>query len=187
MEENSMPPEPPKPEPGEFVVAEPEEKKEKHHKKLSKKARLAIIIGGVIGGLAMIGILLYFLVFRKEAPVVVLTDRDILVSHAWEKEEAPTVIWTFRADGTGELTTNKSNYYDMNWYFEQEEDKQILKINTAWLYELNDSFEFALDRENNSFTVKNLADEGESVFVPLGTAEQKAAESSDTELEKTEE
>ena len=182
-------PEPVAPEPGEFVVAEPkkEEKEKKKHKKLGKKARLAIIIGSVVGSLAIIGVLLYFLVFRKVEPVVVLSDRDILVSHAWEKKDAPTVIWTFHADGTGELTTNKSNYYDTKWSLEQEDDKQVLKIDTAWLYELNDSFEFALDRENDSFSEKNLADETESVFVSLGTAEQKAAEQPDTELEKTEE
>ena len=178
----------PEPEPDEFVVTGPKkEKKEKKHRKLSKKARLVIIIGSIVGGLAIIGVLLYFLVFRKVEPVVVLSDRDILVSHAWEKKDTSTVIWTFRADGTGELTTNKSNYYDTKWRLEQEDDKQILKIDTAWLYELNDSFEFVLDRENDSFSVKNLAEETESVFVPLGTAEQKAAEQSDAELEKTEE
>lgn len=175
------------PEAGEPVKKK--ELKEKKHRKLGKKAKFAIIISSAVVGLAAVGVLLYFLVLRKEEPEVVLTDRDILVSHAWEKQEAPTVIWTFRADGTGEITTNKSNYYDMTWYFEQDGETQTLKINTAWLYELNDSFTFALDRENNSFTVKNLADEGESVFVPLGTAEQQAAEQSEEqtdELEKTE-
>lgn len=176
---------------GPEAVAPPkkQEEKEKKHKKLGKKARLAIIIGSVVVGLAVVGALLYFLVFRKEEPVVVLTDRDILVAHAWEKQDAPTVIWTFHADGTGEITTNKSNYYDMKWYFEQDGEDRTLKIDTAWLYELNDSFNFTLDRENSSFTVKNLADEGESVFVPLGTAEQKAAEQPEeqpAELEKTE-
>jgi len=176
---------------GPETVAPPkkQEEKEKKHKKLGKKARMAIIIGSVVVGLAVVGALLYFLVFRKEEPVAVLTDRDILVAHAWEKQDAPTVIWTFHADGTGEITTNKSNYYDMKWYFEQDGEDRTLKIDTAWLYELNDSFSFTLDRENSSFTVKNLADEGESVFVPLGTAEQKAAEQPEeqpAELEKTE-
>lgn len=183
------------PQPQPQPVVTPEEKMDeiagtKAKKHLSKKAKLAIIISSIVLGVAAAATALILFVFKTPKPEVVLTDRDILISHAWEKEGAPTVIWTFRADGTGELTTNKSNYYDMKWSFEQEGEQQVLKIDTAWLYELNDSFVFSLDRENNSFSVKNLSDETESVFVALGTAEQRAAEQSEGEssgLEKTEE
>ena len=163
------------------VVVAPEKKEPK---KLSKRAKLIIIISSIIIGVAAVGALLYYFIFSKKEPEVILSDRDILVSHAWEKQDAPTVIWTFYADGTGELTTNKSNYYNIKWQLLQE-DKSLLNIDTEWLYELNDSFEFVLNRENNSFVVKNLADEKESVFVPLGTAEQQSKNQSD-ELEKSE-
>ncbi|MBR3319727.1 hypothetical protein IKG20_00230 [Candidatus Saccharibacteria bacterium] len=177
------------------TVTSPEEKMDevagtKPKKHLSKKAKLAIIISAIVLGVIAIALVLILIVFKKTEPEVVLTDLDILTAHAWEKEGAETVIWTLNRDGTGEITTNKSNYYDMKWTIEQGEETQTLKVDTAWLYELNDSFSFSLDREADSFTVKNLADETESVFVPLGTAEKKAAEqteTSDDPVEKTEE
>jgi hypothetical protein len=139
-----------------------------------------------------------FVVFKKpEEPEVVVTDVTYLSANAWEKQDAPTVIWTFREDGTGEITTNKSNYYSMEWSLDGESER-TLKIVTAWLYELEDSFSFELNREENYFIVKNLSDETESIFVPLGTAEKHAAEhieippenqpeAEQSELEKTEE
>lgn len=182
VEPKSEPATEPTPEP----VVEPEEE-EKPKKHLSKNARIAIIVSSILLTLIGIAALLYFVVFKKEEPVIVLTDRDILVSRSWEKQGAPTVIWTFHADGTGELTTNKTNYYDTKWTLSDEEPAK-LEITTAWLYELKDSFTFALDREANTFTVKNLSDDTESVFVPLGTAETAAEEAQEepATLEKSE-
>lgn len=156
----------------------------KVHRPLSKKAKIIIIVLCVLVLLAGAGVLVYFLLLNKPEPEVVLTDAEYLAKvESWEKEGAPTVIWTFRDNQVGEITTNKINYYDTKWALEEEGTK--LHILTGWLYELNDRFEFSLDRENNSFTVKNLTDETESVFVPLGTQEQKTEEPS--EVEKTEE
>ncbi|MBR3232952.1 hypothetical protein IKF74_01570 [Candidatus Saccharibacteria bacterium] len=162
----------------------------KPKKHLSKKAKLALIISGAVLVAAAIVVVLILFVFKKTEPVIVKTDRDILTAHAWEKDGAPTVIWTFRDDGSGEITTNKSNYYNMNWSLEQGEGEsatQTLKITTNWLYDIEDTFTFSLDRDEDTFTVKNLADNIESVFLPLGTAEQKTAEPDAEELEKTEE
>ena len=156
----------------------------KPKKHLSKKAKLALIIFAAVIVTAGIVVALFLFVFKHEEPEIVLTDRDYLVAHAWEKQGAPTVIWTFRADGSGEITTNKQNYYSMKWSLEQD---NLLNIKTDWLYELNNSFEFSYDKENDRFTVKNKGDETESTFAPLGTAEQQPAEPAPEELEKTEE
>ncbi len=149
----------------------------KPKKRLSKKARLIIAISALVIAALGLAAVLIFVVFRDQTPEAVLTDREFLTAHAWEKQSAPTVIWTFRADGTGELTTNKSNYYDMKWELENDE----IVIKTDWLYDLTDHFTITLDRDADSFTVKNLSDEIESTFVPLGTAEKEQAE-----LEKSE-
>lgn len=162
----------------------------KPKKHLSKKAKLVLIISAAALAVAAIVVVLVLFVFKQETPEIVKTDRDLLIVHAWEKDGAPTVIWTFHADGSGEITTNKSNYYDMKWSLEQEEGESgtgTLKIVTSWLYDLDDSFSFSLNRDEDTFTVKNLADDTESVFLPLGTAEQKTAEPDTEELEKTEE
>lgn len=155
----------------------------KPKKHLSKKAKLALIISAAVLALAGLAAVLVLVVFKTEEPEIILTDRDYLVAHAWEKQGAPTVIWTFHADGTGEITTNKQNYYAMNWALEQENS---LAIKTDWLYELSDNFDFSYNKDTDTFTVKNLADETESVFVPLGTAETQPEEPA-KELEKTEE
>ncbi|MBR3131165.1 hypothetical protein IKG31_01165 [Candidatus Saccharibacteria bacterium] len=183
-----------------------EEQKETEKKRLSKGAKIAIIISSIVVVLLGVAAFLLLVVFKKTEPEIVLTDRDILTSISWEKKDAPTVIWTFRPDGSGEITTNKANYYDIKWALNDGEDEAkgedhedaeesvvtTLDITTAWLYELKDSFTFKLDRESNSFTVKNLADETESTFVPLGTAEKAASEQTEEskepdELEKTKE
>jgi len=161
--------------------------------KKSKKKLFLILIPSIIVVVAGIIAFLILVVFKKpEEPEVVITDIDILSANAWEKQDAPTVIWTLKSDGTGEITTNKKNYYSMKWSLEGESE-QTLKITTSWLYELEDSFIFKLNREENYFVVKNLSDETESTFVPLGTTERRAAQhieapsEESTELEKTEE
>ena len=155
-------------------------------KKPKDKKLVVAIIVAVLSLLIAVGVVLYFLVFRKTEPEMVFTDVETLVKvGAWEKQDAETVIWDFHEDGTGQLTTNKANYYDMKWEMVQDEEKQVLNITTSWLYELSDSFLFSFDRESNSFTVKNLADEKESVFMPLGTQAEK--EMLEEKVEKTEE
>ena len=156
-----------------------------------KKAKVPLIIFLTTLFIAIAGVAAYFLLFDQTKPTTILTDIEFLSQHSWEKEDSPTVIWTFRTDGTGEITTNKINYYDMTFSLSPDSlgatdfsSPQTLRITTSWLYELEDSFSFTLDRENNSFKVKNLADEGESVFVPLGTAEEKVKPESTNEEEK---
>ena len=135
-----------------------------------KTKKTLLIISIVIAVLAAGAAAFYFLYWQKREPVVVLTDAQILVeTKSWEKQDAPTVIWTFNADGTGELTTNKSNYYDFTWTLEDGEPS-LLKIQTAWLLELSDTFEFTLNREDSSFTVLNRTDNLESTFVKLGSS-----------------
>ena len=159
------------------------EKKPKKHKKIKP-----IVINSIIFGVLLVaGICVYFFVLKKPEPEVILSDAQYLVkTEAWEKQDSPTVIWTFRADGTGELTTNKSNYYDTTWELTEENGAQTLTISTDWLYKLKDTFSFVYDREMNSFTVINQSDQTESIFVPLGTQAEKDMQEAD-KLEKTEE
>ncbi len=162
----------------------------KTHKHLKKKTKIIILVSVLVLVLAGIGVGLFFLLSNKPEPEPVLSDTEYLIKiESWEKTGAPTVIWTFRDDRVGELTTNKTNYYTTKWAL--EEDGAKLHILTNWLYELDDTFEFSLDRENNTFTVKNLADETESVFVPLGTSVEEPVETEKTEqtekVEKAEE
>jgi len=142
-------------------------------KSLNKKSKKPLVIVLVVlFSLALIaGGIFYYFKFLRKSPEIVKNDVEFLTEvDAWEKSGAPTVIWSFKPDGTGELTTNKENYYSLKWYLSDGK----LEIDTSWLYELSDSFEITLDRASEipSFTVKNLADETVSTFVPLGESER---------------
>lgn len=149
-------------------------------KKKSKKSKKPLIITLIIVGVLLVAGLVYYFFFFSKGTKIVLSDSDYLIeTKSWEKVDAPTVIWVFNENGKGELTTNKSNYYDTTWSLKGS----TLEISTEWLYDLNDSFEISIDRGEKSFTVKNLSDETESKFVPLGTQ----AEQTSDQLENTEE
>ena len=138
--------------------------------KKSKKPLIIAIVSVLV--LAVVGALIYFFIIKKPQEKTIVPDASCLAEvESWEKQGSPSVIWVFRPDGTGEITTNKNNYYDMTWTLKGD----VLSVNTKWFYELNDSFDFNLDRENKSFSVKNHSDEKESVFLPLGSQAEEAA------------
>ena len=140
-------------------------------KSLVKKSKKPLIVGIICGVLLLAGTAaFYFLYWKNRNPEIILSDAEYRIqTESWEKVDAPTVIWSFKEGGKGELTTNKSNYYSFTWTLEKG-DPSKLRIKTAWLLELDDTFEFSYNREEKSFYVKNLADDTESTFVPLGTA-----------------
>ena len=72
------------------------------------------------------------------------------------------VIWNFTEIGKGTLTTNNhTNDYDFTWALEDGK----LKIDTEWLYTLNNEFDYTLDQNENMLTLVN-GDE-EIIFVPV--------------------
>lgn len=72
-----------------------------------------------------------------------------------------SVIWNFTEIGKGTLTTNNHvNDYDFVWLLEDGK----LKINTEWLYTLNDEFEYSLDQNGNTLTL--VSGDEEIVFIP---------------------
>lgn len=76
--------------------------------------------------------------------------------------EGDSVVWNFTEIGKGTLTTNNHvNDYDFVWTLEDGK----LKINTEWLYTLNDEFEYTLDQNGNILTLTRGDEEVE--FVPL--------------------
>lgn len=75
---------------------------------------------------------------------------------------SPSVVWNFTEAGKGTLTTNDHiNDYDFIWTIEGE----TLKIETSWLYTLNDEFSYEIDRETNTLTLQK--DEESFTFVKL--------------------
>ena len=143
------------------------EKKKKQPKKPKNKKKIwsiAIFIIGLI--VLIIGAVLLFLRFFSTPG---LQDGEYLVSakewvledekincQAEESEESTAncesnqVIWQFTEIGKGKLTTNNHiNDYDFIWAI----DNGKLKIETKWLYDLENEYEYKLGQGNGILTL----------------------------------
>lgn len=80
-------------------------------------------------------------------------DAEFLVEvGAWQREDAPSVIWTFTEIGKGTLTTNNhQNDYDFLWSI----DGDTLKIETKWLYALEDEYTYKLQQGSKILTLSD--------------------------------
>lgn len=138
--------------------------------KKSKKKLISIIV--LVIGLLFLVVGVAFLMTRLlKGPEV--QDGEYLVSaENWtlsdgancENEEDATncvssVIWNFAEIGKGTLTTNNHlNDYDFTWAIQ---DGKLL-IETDWLYQLDNEYEYELDKSNGVLTLKS--DDGEYKF-----------------------
>ena len=112
------------------------------------KKRLPLII--FIIGLAVLASGVTFLlinIFSKPDT----RDADYLVEiGTWTEQDANSVIWQFTEIGKGTLTTNNhTNDYDFIWAIEGDK----LKIETKWLYELEDEYTYKIDQRAKTLTL----------------------------------
>ena len=123
------------------------------------KKRISLIV--MIIGLVTLVAGAIFLVIRMNAGPSV-QDGEYLVSVGeWSEQGEPSVIWNFTEVGKGILTTNDHlNDYEFVWAIEDG----TLKIETEWLYTMNNEFDYALDQNGNTLTLAS-GDE-EIIFVP---------------------
>lgn len=153
------------------VAKEPKPKKERKGPAVNFKFG---IISLVIGALALVAGIVFLVINLVMEPAT--RDADFIVSTgSWQREDAPSVIWTFTEIGKGKLTTNNHvNDYDFIWAI----DKDELKIETAWLYELNNSYTYKLDQEEKLLTL--TSGEGENLvninFRPASSVDPEVTE-----------
>lgn len=110
---------------------------------ISKKSNRKLVIGIItlILGLAtLIGGVAFLIITLTKGPKV--QDAEYLVEvGSWQREDEPSVVWNFTEIGKGSLTTNEhKNDYDFIWAM----DGNKLKIETEWLYTIDDDFEYKL-------------------------------------------
>ncbi|MDO4759753.1 MAG: DUF5640 domain-containing protein [Candidatus Saccharibacteria bacterium] len=136
-----------------------------------KKKRLPIIIF-IVGLVALLGGAGYLIFKIVKQPD--LRDAEYLVNAGdWVKEDAEGVIWDFTEVGKGTLTTNNHvNDYDFLWSM----DGSTLKIETKWLYDLEDEYTYSINRGAKTLTLTS----GEK------TITFKAVEKAEEPAEKTE-
>ena len=137
------------------------EKNEVKHKKGDRRKITSIVI--FVLGLATLVFGVVFLVLNL-LKVPGTRDAEYLVEVGlWKRSDEPSVKWNFEEIGKGTLTTNSYlNEYDFIWAIEDE----TLKIETDWLYDIDDEYSYKIDQGSNTLT---LTSEAETiVFVPAG-------------------
>ena len=124
-----------------FAIQQPK----KHHLLLP----LIIFILGIVS----LGASIPFLI-KSQTPKT--ADAEYLLKiGSWteidpETSEKTSVIWDFTELGKGTLTTNNhQNDYDFTWSLEGE----TLKIETSWLYDLENEYSYSLDQKSNILTL----------------------------------
>lgn len=119
-------------------------------KKLDKKWVISITMC-VLGVVALVaGVIMMILNFGQTAA---MQDGEYLVSASeWVLEdESDGVVWKFTEIGKGTLTTNNHlNDYDFIWAL--KDDK--LSIETKWLYELENEYEYELNQGDGGLVLK---------------------------------
>lgn len=89
-----------------------------------------------------------------------LSDNTNCASNSEENLEAtnciPSVYWKFTEAGKGTLTTNNHiNNYDFEWEIKDGE----LIMRTNWLYPIDNKYQYTLDQENLTLTLKSEGEE----------------------------
>ncbi len=177
-------------------VVEPQEKPLKKNKK-TKSSRFTIsLIVFVIGLISLVAGLVFLVlniisapdtpdaIFLTNAEEWVLDEQTNCVS---EDTEAATnciggsgVIWKFTEVGKGTLTTNNHiNDYDFIWAI----DGDTLKIETDWLYTLNNEYKYELNQRDGVLT---LTDEDDT-FRFIMTKKKDGGEKDSEEVENSKE
>ncbi|MBQ2660391.1 hypothetical protein IJF86_03175 [Candidatus Saccharibacteria bacterium] len=131
------------------------------------KKKLIVIFGSIIAAAVVVCGAFFITKFIDETLAETpSSDAEFLISkHVWQKFGEESVVWTFEADGVCQITTNSTEYFDCEWGI----DGDVLKIKTAWLYDLEDSFTFTLDRggkTETTLTVTSASDGKVSQFLP---------------------
>lgn len=112
------------------------------------KKRLPLIVF-IIGLAVLAGGVTFLLINIFSKPDT--RDADYLVEiGTWTEQDADSVIWQFTEIGKGTLTTNNhTNDYDFIWAIEGDK----LKIETKWLYELEDEYTYKIDQRAKTLTL----------------------------------
>ncbi len=127
-----------------------------------KKKKIISIVVCVIGSITLIAGLIVLILNLTKTPAI--QDGEFLVSTGnFKLENDDKVIWEFKEIGKGTLTTNNHvNDYEFIWALEDGK----LKIETDWLYTMENEYDYSIDQANGVLTLTN--DKETYKFVRLG-------------------
>lgn len=116
----------------------------------AKKKKWPIVVF-VLGMIALaVGVAMLIVKLVNQNPVA---DTEYLVTASeWVREDQPSVVWDFDNEGKGKLTTDGGqNHYDFTWALSGDK----MSIKTKWLYDLNDEFQYKIDKNAGTLTIIN--------------------------------
>ena len=118
------------------------------------KKKITSIVIMVVGLLALVAGIIVLVVKLNTGPS--MADGEYLVSAGeWTlaecgEKECERVVWNFTEIGKGKLTTNAhENDYDFAWAIEDGK----LKVRTNWLYEMDNEYNYTLNRDDAVLTL----------------------------------
>lgn len=119
------------------------------------KRKVTSITVFVIGLLTLGAGIVFLILALTRGPEI--SDGEFLVTNGkWVLENEEGVVWDFTEIGKGALTTNDHlNDYDFIWAIK---DGKLL-VETDWLYELEDEYDYSLDRGGKVLTLKKAETE----------------------------
>ncbi len=124
------------------------DKKAQSPAKRRKNISIAVLVIGLVA--LVVGIV--FLVINLIAATRGADGEYLVSAGEWTLEDGDGVIWKFTEVGKGTLTTNNhTNDYDFIWALESGK----LLIETDWLYDLENEYEYSLDQNSGVLTLKD--------------------------------
>lgn len=131
-----------------------------------RKKKKVLYIGVFVIGVVMLIVGAVFLVLGLMRGAAVADGEYLVAAKNWtltdcENDDCDKVVWNFTEIGKGTLTTDGGEHnYDFKWAIE---DGKLL-IQTDWLYELNDEYNYSLNQGSSVLTLV-ADDEVEYKFV----------------------
>lgn len=127
---------------------------------MDKKKKKIIFISVFAVGLATLIAGAVFLILNLTRGADVADGEYLISVEKWVLSDSDRVEWKFTEIGKGTLTTNAhENDYDFLWSLEDGK----MKVETDWLYDLEDEYDYKLDQNAGELTLS--ADGKEYKFV----------------------
>ena len=127
---------------------------------MDKKKKKIIFISVFAVGLATLIAGAVFLILNLTRGTDVADGEYLISVEKWVLSDSDRVEWKFTEIGKGTLTTNAhENDYDFLWSLEDGK----MKVETDWLYDLEDEYDYKLDQNAGELTLS--ADGKEYKFV----------------------
>ncbi len=123
-----------------------------------RKKKKILSIGVFVLGMIMLVVGIVFLVLNVLKGNAVADGEYLVAAENWVltdcgDEDCDKVIWDFTEIGKGSLTTDGGEHnYDFKWAIKDGK----LDIQTDWLYELNNEYEYSLDQSNGVLTLRDI-------------------------------